>query len=112
MTETRTDLLVCRWPVLNWQRPTHFSQHVLKVPAPHWMHEPWYLNDRAAAKVLGQLPLVARGTHEDNSQARVLLQAGAQQSQKQVRVDVPLVNLVHHHVADSLQRWVGLQFPQ
>lgn len=103
VTVNRSDLLVCQGPVRNWPTSPHLSQHVLQVPAPHWMHEPWYLYDRAAAKVLSQLLLVPCGTHEDNSEVRVLLQAGAQQSQKQVCVNIPLVNLVHHHVADSLQ---------
>lgn len=93
-------------PFWDLRTTPHLFQYIFQVLVSYWVHEPWHLYDRAAAKVLSQPLVVPSGTHENDPQVRVLIQACAQQSQQQVCVYVSLVDLVNHHVADSLQGWV------
>lgn len=92
--------------------PPHFTQHVLQIAIAHGVHESRHLDDGTASEIVGQPLVVSGGAHQHHLQVGVLAHARAQQRQQEIRVDVSLVNLVHHHVADAPQGGVGLQLPQ
>lgn len=89
-------------------RSTHLRQHLLQEPGLHRMHETRHTHHRASAEILREPLRVAGGTHEHHAQVWIVLDAGEQQRQQQVRVHVSLVHLVHHHVTDATQTGVGL----
>ena len=100
-------------------------EHVLQVALLDGVREPGDADDvrqgegpldvrgaHVAREVVGEEAGVGRGAHEhDAERGRALEQLGEQQ-QQQVRVERPLVDLVHHHVRDAPQGRVPDQPPE
>ncbi|MEE6526901.1 hypothetical protein FKM82_027844 [Ascaphus truei] len=91
--------------------PQH-GRNVLQIMLLHRVHEAGHPDNGAAAEVPRDALVVSRGAHQHHLELRVQPPHLLQQDEQEVRVHVPLVDLVHHHVADALQPGVGLQLLQ